>query len=353
MALPTSVSLLATHPFLACRVACFFCLLFHNPCGYGATIKDLANQLRSSVNASEQIELTVESSSVEGSDLRVVVTGATLRKERIFAKHDSGKGEILYNRVIEEFTPDGYRSYQEGAKRKNGAQVRDEANFRTNAEPVVGVPLFASRYQQARLLELLENPTVQEQELGSEKALAISGSVKQRGTPLSVRLVFSGPQHQMVEYENSMGTRPRQTVRLRASLGGNQGDAWPYSGIVSEMFLEGRAPTRSDIPVSVRRVETAGEVFTGLTVPKGTIVTDERFGRPVVYTVGDKPLTDAEVKQMAFHADYPRNIWPAESGKQKKNGAARNFVRITIVLGILVPIVAVWLVSRKSFNRPI
>lgn len=268
--------------------------------------------------------------------------------------------EEPYAKTIEEYSTNGYRSFNEGGILSNTKHVTSEAELRGKEEPLLGLPLFTSRFHQARLLLLLKAPTVEDVQFEGEATSAIKGQVVRLGTlSENVTLFYSKSDFLLVGQELSTSDNPFERHRFVAIRTTVAQSDWPYSSIIYEQWSRDSLVKREIVPVFARHIQgDSGIVRNGLRIPDKTLVTDERFGFPVIYRLGEDPrLTDEDIAKMATDPDYRTNSYYLKFNRIVSSKIAadtnvfkRSFVILTIGLTSLIPVFLILRQKRRGIN---
>jgi len=130
---------------------------------------------------------------------------STLTQERTYSTN--GDSNFPYIRITEEFSTNLFLTFREGGTTKSGERVANEAVFETPDYPVIGIALFASRYQQARLLSLLNNRIVEDGEYAGGPAYVISGYVE-KPVNMKITQIYSKADYLLLEQSISSDKAP-------------------------------------------------------------------------------------------------------------------------------------------------
>ena len=266
--------------------------------------------------------------------------------ERTFTNATS---KTPYTKYIQEYSTNGYRSFHEGGTINNDKRVTSEASLQVKEMPVLGFPLFASSFYQARLLCLLKDPTVEDAQFEGENVCVIRGkSIILGSIPVNVKLLFSKSDYLLIEQELSSIEIPIETGRFLAKRGISQND-WPYSSICCEKMSGSTLVSRRVYPVSTKRVPAeSSNKPDKFNIPAKTLITDERYGYPVVYRNSEKPiLKDEDIAKMSTDPDYRTNSYYLKFNKiDTKSSTASNLFRgkiiiLAIALISITPLIAI------------
>ena len=222
---------------------------------------------------------------------------------------NASQDEVLFSKLVEEFSTNGYKSYNEGAVLKNGQKEVSEADLKSKEEPVTGVALFATKFYQTRLLQLMKEPIIDDVKIGNEEADAINGSVTIEGEPAKVTLSFAKADHLLLS-EKISSLNSSASIKFIATRALVSRNGWPYSSISYEIYSKSNLVSRATIPISIKQIPKESDASPDkLIFPIKTLVTDERFGYPVCYVLDIPPLTDADIAKMATDPDYRTNSY--------------------------------------------
>ena len=230
---------------------------------------------------------------------------STLTQERTYSTN--GDSNFPYIRITEEFSTNLFLTFREGGTTKSGERVANEAVFETPDYPVIGIALFASRYQQARLLSLLNNRIVEDGEYAGGPAYVISGYVE-KPVNMKITQIYSKADYLLLEQSISSDKAPLNVSKIMAVRSSRQDAVWPYESIMYESWSQVGLVSKVDLNISATRRNSGSDSdFKRVILPQGTLVSDKRFGFSVSYFWGIDHLADSEIAKMATDPDYRTN----------------------------------------------